>query len=229
MTKESLNLVKERLCQCQIARIPHVKAHWNDIAFKVLSKDWDTENARLSIQKGDKPVIFTYPVLDKMTPDFQAYYVLREFGEYLLLKAGSEMDTHWRQKLAYPTCDQIDAFQTRLNQGFKTYQEVVDSLKTPVDRLVATHLANAMLINGQAFAGASNVDVRKWGPTQEFANLRRFMSLVPLTTAYCPRHVHEEFGCAFASCVVFDLKTVLHTSVKDALQQLIERIINSAR
>jgi hypothetical protein len=29
--------------------------------------------------------------------------------------------------------------------------------------------------------------------------------------------------------VVFDLKTVLHTSVKDALQQLLERIINAAR
>lgn len=229
MTKESLNAIKERLAQCQIANVPHVKAHWNDIEFKVMEQDWDTENTRLMIQEGDKPVIFIYPVLDKMTPDFQAYYVLREFGEYLLLKAGAEMETHWNQKLTYPTCDQVDAFQTRLNQGFKTYQEVVESLKTPVDKLVALNLANAMLVNGQAFAGACNVDVRKWGPTQEFANIRRFMSLIPLTSAYCPRHIHEKFGCAFASCVVFDLKTVLHTSVKQALQQIIERIINAAR
>jgi hypothetical protein len=229
MTKESLNQVKERLEHCQIANVPHVKCHWKDITFKVMEKDWDQEYTRLMIQEGDKPAIFLYPILDKMTPDFQAYYVLREFGEYLLLRAGPEMETHWRQKLAYPTCDQVDAFQTRLNQGFKNYAEVVNSLKTPVDRLVAANLANAMMVNGQAFAGACNVDVRKWGPTQEFANLRRFMSLIPLTSAYCPRHVHNEFGCAFASCVVFDLKTVLHTSVKAALQQVIERVINSAR
>jgi hypothetical protein len=229
MTKDALNKVKNRLDTCQIAKVPHVKGHWSDITFKVMEKDWDTETTRLMVQEGDKAAIFIYPAVAKMTEDFQAFYVLREFGEYLLLKAGPEMETHWRQKLAYPTTDQIDAFQKRLNQGFHTYAEVVESLKTPVDRLVATHMANAMMANGQAFAGACNVDVRKWGPTQEFTNLRRLMSLVPLTSAYCPRHIHNEFGSAFASCVVFDLKTVLHTSVKDALQQLLERIINAAR
>jgi hypothetical protein len=229
MTKEAINQVKERMNHCQIAKAPHVKGHWSDITFKVLQKDWDTETTRLFIQEGDKAIIFIHPCVSKLSPDFQAFYILREFGEYLLMKAGPDLETHWRQKLTFPTTDQIDAFQTRLNQGFKNYAEVVKSMKTPVDRLVASHLANAMLINGQAFAGACNVKVREWGPTQEFANLRRFYSLIPLTTAYCPREVSKDFGCAFASCVVFDLKTVLHTSVKEALQQIIERVINSAR
>jgi hypothetical protein len=199
------------------------------LEFKVLSKDWDTETARLFIDDNDKPTVFLYPCLSRFTPEHQAFCVLREFAQFLLLKASDEMETHWKQKLTLPTQDQIDAFATRLNQDFKSYADVVASLKSPVDRLVATHLANAMMANGQAFAGATNVNVRKWGPTQEFAGCRRYFSLVPLTSAYCPREIDRDFGSAFASMCVYDLKTVLHTQVKDALVQIIERIINTAR
>lgn len=228
MTRDQIQQVGGFLQRCQLAHSPHVMSHWKAVEFRNLKKDWDTETARLLVQE-DKPVILIYPVLDKYTLEAKAFCLLREFGNYLLLKAGSEMETHWNQKLVLPTSDQISAFQTRLNQGFKSYKDVVESLKTPTDRLIAIHLSNAMLANGQAFAGASNVKVREWGPTQEFANLNRFYSLTPLTSAYCPREVHEDFGAAFASCAVYDLKTTTHTAVRESLKQLIERIINCAR
>ena len=195
---------------------------------RCIGKDWDTETARLAVE-GDKPVIYTYPVIETLTPEYQAFVVLREFGDYLLSKAPEEMDVEWRQKLVLPTTEQINAFQSRLNMGFASYQELVSSLKSPLDRLVASHMANAMMFNGQAFAGTTNLDVRQWGPTKEFATLTRYHSIVPLTSAYCPREIHKDFGTAFASCVVYDLKTVLHSDVKAALRGLIDRIVSAAR
>lgn len=229
MKQEQVDNIVSLLDRCSITSQSHIKAHWRDVEVRCKSKDWDTETARLCIEGGVKPVIYVYPVVDTFTPEHQAFSVLREFGDYLLTKAPKEMEVEWRQKLVLPTTEQINAFQQRLNQGFNSYQEVVDSLKSPVDRLVALHLSNAMMYNGQAFAGASNVNVREWGPTKEFATLTRYYSLAPLTSAYCPRDVHKDFGTAFASCVVYDLKTVLHSDVRFALRGLIDRIVAAAR
>jgi len=229
MKQEQVNRIGNYLDRCQISSQSHIKSHWQDVEIRCLGKDWDTETARLYIEGNVKPVIFTYPVVESFTDDYQAFVVLREFGDYLLTKAPDEMDVEWRQKLVLPTNEQINAFQQRLNQGFNSYQEVVDSLKSPLDRLVALHMSNAMMYNGQAFAGASNVNVREWGPTKEFATLTRYYSIAPLTSAYCPRDIHKDFGTAFASCVVYDLKTVLHSDVKLALRGLIDRIVSAAR
>lgn len=228
MKQEQVNAIGEFLDRCSITSQSHVKAHWRSAEVRCIGKDWDTETARLYVE-GDKPVIYVYPVVETFTPEYQAFVVLREFGDFLLQKAPEEMEVEWRQKLILPTTEQINAFQQRLNQGFDSYQSVVDSLKSPVDRLVALHLANAMMYNGQAFAGASNVNVREWGPTKELATLTRYFSIVPLTSAYCPRDIHKDFGTAFASCVVYDLKTVLHTDVRQALRGLIDRIVAAAR
>jgi len=229
MKQEQVDRISSYLDRCSVTSQSHVKSHWRDVEIRCLGKDWDTESARLYIEGNTKPVIYTYPVVESFTAEYQAFVVLREFGDYLLTKAPDEMDVEWRQKLVLPTTEQINAFQQRLNQGFNSYQEVVDSLKSPLDRLVALHMANAMMYNGQAFAGASNVNVREWGPTKEFATLTRYYSIAPLTSAYCPRDVHKDFGTAFASCVVYDLRTVLHSDVKLALRWLIERVISSAR
>lgn len=228
MKQEQVDAIGKFLDKCSITSQSHVKAHWRNVEVRCIGKDWDTETARLYIE-GDKPVIYTYPVINSFTPEYQAFCIIREFGDFLLSKAPDEMEVEWRQKLILPTTEQIDAFQQRLNQGFDSYQAVVDSLKSPVDRLVALHMANAMMYNGQAFAGASNVNVREWGPTKEFASQTRYFSIVPLTSAYCPREIHKDFGTAFASCVVYDLKTVLHSDVKNAIVSLISRIVESAR
>jgi hypothetical protein len=228
MTKQDIDSIASLLDKCPLTQESNVKAHWRDVQIKVLKEDWDTETARLRVSDEGKPCIYVYPVLAKMTPDYRAFCVLREFGDYLLTKTPEETELMWRQKLTLPTTEQIDAFQQRLNQGFKSYTEVVESLKSPIDRLIAAHLSNAMMANGQAFAGATNINLREWGPTSEFATLRRYYSLTPLTSAYCPRCVDKDFGSAFASCVVYDLKTVLHTQVKDALREIIKRIITAA-
>lgn len=228
MTQDQVDAIGDFLDRCSVTSQPHVKAHWSDVSIRCVQKDWDTEDARLCIE-GGKPIIRTYPAVEKLTREHQAFVVLREFGDYILSKAPEEMEIEWRQKLVLPTTEQVNAFQQRLNQGFDSYQEVVASLKSPLDRLVAAHLANALMYNGQAFSGASNVNVREWGPTKELATGVRYFSIVPLTSAYCPRAVHKDFGSAFASCVVYDLKTVLHTDVKNALRGLIDRIVAAAR
>lgn len=229
MNQEQVRAIGDYLEKCDVSSQPHVRSHWNSVEIRCLEKDWDTELAALTIDRDAGPVIYVYPAIEKLTQDHQAFHVLREFGDYLLSKAPTEMEVEWRQKLVLPTTEQINAFQQRLHQGFSSYQELVDSLKSPTDRLVATHMSNAMMYNGQAFAGASNVNVREWGPTKEFATLTRYYSITPLTSAYCPRMIHKDFGTAFASCVVYGLKTVLHTDVKAALMGLIDRIVAAAR
>ena len=228
MTKQDVDHINELLDGCPLTQESNVKALWREVEVKVLDRDWDTETARLRIAEDDKAIIYVYPALGKYTSEHRSFCVLREFGDYLLCKAPEEMDLHWRQKLILPTTEQVTAFQQRLNQGFKSYAEAVESLKSPVERLVATHLANAMMANGQAFAGTSNLDLRQFGPTAEFATLKRYYSLAPLTSAYCPRDVHKDFGCAFASCVVYDLRTVQHTAVKEGLREIVKRVITAA-
>jgi hypothetical protein len=229
MTKDQIAETGKLLEKSFATAHSHVRSHWRDVEFRVLKDDWDLETARLFVNEAEKPVIRIYPCMATFSPEKQAFYLMREFGDYLLTCASDDMELAWRQKLVLATVEQIDSFQKRLNDSYNNYAEVVESFKTPVDRLVAMNLANALMANGQAYKGSGNVNVREWGPTQEFANLRRYFSMVPLTSAYCPRDIHKDFGCAFASYVVFDLKTVLHTSVQETLKRLIERIIDSAR
>ena len=225
MDQEKLSEIGRRLEASPISGRPHIKSAWAALQFKGLNNDWFDEDARLD---ADGAIIYLYPILDKYEPEYANYAILREFGNALLAKAPEDARTIWEQKLAIATPEQVDAFKAKLGQGYKSYAEVVDSITTPVDRLVATHLANAMLSNGQAYAGAENVDVRQWGPTAELANMTRFYSLAPLTSAYCPRTIHENFGSAFAASVL-DLKFCRHSSVASALNQIVSRIADMAR
>lgn len=229
MKKEIADSIEDYLDKCPVTNKSHVRSHWKDVDIRCVKQDWDTETTRLYVEGGTKPVIYTYPVIETLNEKYQAFLVLREFGDYLLSKATPEMTEVWDKKLVVATVEQVNAFQSRLNTGFSSYQEVVDSLKSPIDRLVALHLSNALMYNGQAYAGASNIDVREWGPTSDLANGTSYYSLVPLTSAYSPRSVHKDFGTAFASYVVYGLSGVLHSDVRDAMVGLVERIVDSAR
>ena len=87
MQKQDVDFITELVGKCPLTQESSVKAHWRDVSVKVLRDDWDTETARLRVGDDGKPVIYTYPVLDKYTQEHRAFCVLREFGDYLLTKA----------------------------------------------------------------------------------------------------------------------------------------------
>ena len=98
-----------------------------------------------------------------------------------------------------------------------------------MDRFVALNLANAMLGNKLAFGGTNNVDIRTWGPTTEYATLRRYHSMIPVVSAYTPQAVADDLGEAIADYVVTDLNSCREKSVASAFKFLIKRLVSKSR
>ena len=195
----------------------------------MLDTDWFTEDARISIDDEDKPTIYIRPVVNSYIPDYQAYVILREFGEYLYSLCSKDTVERWEHKLVVPNIGQIDAFQNKLKESYETYGDLVASFLYPVDRLIAIHLANALIANGQQIKDSKNLDIRNYGPTTDFANCSAFYSITPLVSVYAPRDVTKEFGCAFAGSVVYDLKCVLKADVAVELKGIVRSVANSVR
>jgi hypothetical protein len=158
--------------------------------------------------------------------------VLREFGETLYQQLSDIDKRHWEKKHSLPTAQQIDAFNSKINasnQKVTTYKELVDTFSTAVDRLVALNLSNALLANGVSFGSVRGIDVRSYGATSAYANLKRYHSLLPLASAYADRLFNAYYGAAFAALIVNDLKNVRESSVAAALRRLISGLADRAR
>jgi hypothetical protein len=227
MTYDQINAAEEAMKQCPVMSQPHVLAQWKKVNWDVYPAQLVSADAEVSREKAG--TINLYPSLEKKSQPEINYTLIREFAEMLYRCAPNALRRVWQLKLALPTKDQVDAFQLRLNQGFKSYRAVVESLHAPVDRLVAIHLANAMIANKLAFAGASNVDIRTWGPTSQYACLKRYHSLNPVVGAYVPQKVYMNFGEAVAESVLNNMKIASHTQVAKGIQGIIEKIVNLLR
>jgi len=228
MHSENVKQAKNKLESCPITNKPHVLSFWDRVKWLVHNiqefPDTDAEVAR-----DGSMTINTFPSLTHKKEDKIAFELVWEFGILVYNNASDETKNRWDLKLVLPSNDQIDAFQGKLHEGFKSYQGLVESFSTACDRLVALNLANAMISNGQAFEGAFNVDVRKFGPTQEYANLKRYHSLKPLIGAYAPRLLDDCFGYALADCVCREFKSVRRTDVAESLRTLIGNILDTTR
>jgi hypothetical protein len=116
-------------------------------------------------------------------------------------------------------------FQGKLSSGeYPTFQAIVQSIERATDRLVAIHLSNGLLSNGQTVVSSRNLNVLQWGTTSEFATGQKPYSLIPLVSVYAPADVYQHFNAAFADCVLSDLSSVAETSVRTAYKSLIHKV-----
>lgn len=225
--RDVIEAAKAKLEQSDLSSEPHVLLLWDKINWRTHTDQHVATDAEIS-HEGDA-TINLYPSLLKKPLDDAVKPLMREFGKSLFRKLDADARRAWKLKLGLPTKAQVDAFQSRLNQGFKTYREAVESLHTAMDRFVALNLANAMLSNKLAFAGSENVNVRTWGPTAEYAALKRYHSMIPMVSAYTPNGICDDLGEAICNYVCEDLNACRERSVASAFKFLIKRLVSSTR
>lgn len=209
----------------------HVKNLWNKVEFQVNNERKTENDASLH---PSKDLIALYPALLDKEPAQADSIVLREFGLLLLRKSGAHCQERWEKKLLVPYESQISAVQSRLQDAAiraanSTYREVVETFTTAMDRLVALNVFNALLANGVCFPSSQGIDIKVWGPTAEYSSGRKYHSIIPFTSAYVPREVHNCYGCAFAEMVINKMRSIRETSTAKALEVLIRDIADQAK
>lgn len=200
--------------------------------------EWQGHGENLSTgaeldRKGDA-IIHLYPVLEKM-PDAHKR-VLREFGNFVLLRAGERGEAIWKGKLDAPTAEQIATAKQKLEcpelrKTCNTYKDVLDDYPgsgNSVERLVFVNIMNALLANNIVYRDSVGVDIMSWGPTTEYANLRKYHSLVPLVSAYSPADIFTDYGHAMSAMLIDKLGSVRDSSVAFALRGIVQRIAKMA-
>lgn len=184
-------------------------------------------------RKGDA-IIHLYASLEKL-PNAPKR-VLREFGTFVLKRAGERGEAIWNGKLDAPTKEQIATVKQKiadpeLRKTCKSYKDVLDTYPGAggsVDRLVFINVMNALLANNIAYTDSEGVDIMTWGPTAEYCNLKKYHSLVPLVSAYSPFDIYNCYGAALAAMVTDKLGEVRDSSVAFALRGIVQRIARIA-
>lgn len=200
--------------------------------------EWQGHSENLSSgveldRKGDA-CIHLYPPLEPMPDAVQR--VLREFGSFVLLRAGERGEAIWQGKLDAPTAAQIALVKEKLGDPAlrltcKLYADVLDTYPSSgqsVDRLVYINIMNALLANNISYPDTVGVDIMTWGPTAEYCNLKKYHTLVPLVSAYSPFDVYNCYGAALAALLLDGLGSVRDSSVAYALRGIVQRIAKMA-
>jgi hypothetical protein len=200
--------------------------------------EWQGHAENLStgaeLDRKSNAVIHLYPALEKM-PD-AVKRVLHEFGTFVLCRAGERGEAIWKSKLDAPTTEQIALAKEKLADAqlrttCKTYKDVLDTYPESghaVSRLVYINLINALLANNIAYPDSVGVDILTWGPTAQYANLKKYHCLVPLVSAYSPADIYEDYGHALTAMVIDKLANVRESSVAFALRGIVQRIARMA-
>lgn len=188
-----------------------------------------TENSTgigAELSRNNGAVIHLYPSLR------HPIQVLREFGNFVMARTGERGAALWKNKLDIPTKDQVGMAKNKLEcpelrQKCRDYKSVLEDYPDKghsVDRLVYINIVNALLANNISYADSQGVDILTWGPTAEYCHLRKYHCLIPLTSAYCPANIYNDFGTALASMVISKLGEVRDSSVAYAMRGMVQRI-----
>ena len=228
--QQIVKLAGTRLMDNELGQQEHVRNIWKSVEWQPFDKQVlaDTD---IELSRTKDPLIRLYPSLLGNAKAAKA--VLREFGLLMLARGGDRAEAIWEKKLIAPAVEQVEMFATALKEPShrekcKSYAELVETYPNKghsVERIVAIHFCNALLANNVSYGDSIGVDIHKWGPTAEFAARKKYFSLVPLTSAYCPGEIHSCFGCAFASLVLDNLKPVMDLSVAAGLRVIIRNVV----
>lgn len=216
----------EALLNDSALKSSHLSQAWKAVQWKKNEDQKVSSDAELARDESGR--INLYPVLLQKAPKASQFALLREFGRLQFSKAPEDARRRWRYKLCLPSEHQIIAFQGRLCDKYSTYRELIESFHTAMDRLVALNLANALIANGIPFKQSWNLKVLEWGPTSEYAQRKKYHSVVPLASAYSPKEVFEDFGWAMAD-LVMDCQSIRESSVAEVVHGIIKDIIDTVR
>lgn len=221
----SIQRAGDALKQSSLGAYPHIMAAWKAIDWKENSTDAGSVDAQMLVSGSG---IALFPSLLRKSQQAQSIALIREFGLLLYKKCPASGKTVWEKKLCLPESSQMMAYQGKLQSpDFVTYEEMVKSFNTAMDRLVAINLSNALLCNHVPRTQSRNLNIFTWGATVEYANLRRNHSILPLISAYGSREILNCPGVALAEFVVNKLKSVREQSVSNAFHRFIETFFSA--
>lgn len=136
-----------------------------------------------------------------------------------------EMEEKWRLALFSPTPTVVATVQRALSDS-TSFVDAVNSLGSPITRLVAIHLFNALIKSGVAFEDAKNIDLSQWGCTADLATGRRSCSLLPLLGAYSPSRLYSYFPDAVTSLVINGMSQIAYSDVRGKFSEIVRDVFN---
>lgn len=175
-------------------------------------------------------LVHIYPALVKKTSFIAVKSILCELGDYFLDAAATHEKNLWEKRFVRARPDQVSLFQEKLSSGnYPRFLDMVQSIDRATDRLVAIHLANGLISNGQNASSARNIKVLEWGTTSEFAEGKKPYSLIPLVSVYASADVYQHFNQAFADTVLSELGSICESSVRRAYLSLVHAVTTPFR
>lgn len=227
IVKDTGSVLKEH----ELGKKPKVMSLWQQVQWQEVPRNEEGRIANL-IPDTSSPVIALYPAL--LQSESPVFEVLKAFGNLILSVAGSRAAHVWEAKLCLPTPAQIEIVRGKLQdpdirRHCRRYEDILHTYPekgSAADRLVLIHITNALLANNIPFEDSEGVDIQSWGPTAEYCAFKRYHSLIPLVTHYCPPEVSEDYGMAFAHTVLSGHPPCWDSSVRTALAVLIKAVVS---
>ena len=226
--KETIEATGKALKQSELGRLSTIVRAWNDIEWNQVQQVMGQDAA---VNERDFKTINLFPGLAQRDQQTQTAIILREFGISVYRRLADErVRRRWELKLTLPESSQVEEVQAKLKDPqYPTYKAMMESFKRLMDRYVCINLTNALLANGIKRQDAANLDLRQWGSTLEYANIRKMHSLKPFVTAYGPRDVAECPGKGLAEKIVYGMQHISESSLADAYGRLILEVFNLCR
>jgi hypothetical protein len=197
---------------------------WNDTEVAYVNK---YAGVPIALDRsGEKKINIYRDSLDYQGQKPLSELLLLDFFKLVERTIDESVSRRFTYKFVVADQDAVTGFGDRLKSGtFKRYADIVGDFDKAVDRLVALHLANALISNNLPISEARDLDVRTWSATKDFASCKRYMSLTPLTSAYSPTSIDEDFPSAVAAYLDNSLSCVTESSTKTAFTKLLRALV----
>lgn len=196
----------------------HLKALWTTMQWV----EKTSQNSPMEAEFFAPGTIIVYPGTGD--PALKSRAILRAIGQALEVRMSDSLKNRWEKRYTVAEEAHIDSFNAKVKANFSTYRSLVENSQDPVERLTHIHLSNALISNNVGIREADNIDVRKWGSTEQFATQKRYHSLIPLTSAYWPQG--DKFCDAFACLVDNGLTDIYHTAVRKKIVEMAMSVVN---
>lgn len=174
------------------------------------------------VRKNETPQLILFP--QKQSSPEAVQELLEALGELIFV---TQQDWHrsvWARKLVLSDKVVGISFNEKLKAGkFSSYKSLVESFDGAVERLVALHLANALIANCVPCKDSLNVDILEWPQTEGLASGKIPFSILPLLGAYCDSQQWESFPKSFA-CHVLGTVACSRVDVKIKLAEIVKLV-----
>lgn len=164
-----------------------------------------------------------YPAFFSTRPDYDVY---EAFGQRHWEKNLSQQEQlQWINAMVFPSPRTLEKFVEAVKRGVTDYMQIVNSFTDPDERLVAVHLANALIKNNTTPSQAKYLDLQHYPPTADFISARTAYSARPLLQTYRPGHDSKNsYAKAFAEYCVNKGKFI---STIPAISQLYKALFSA--